>query len=226
MVVRCRFTLLWVCCSVYCSGCAVSRVLYRAWVKHVYSSTHIHGAFPPLSDGSVNYRLWTGGDSISDLGRLIDLYMKAVRNCRDSSWAQRYLPAVEAIGEQLLALRRAAAKGPDPGVCCRGLLQGAPEHDFSGDTTHFYFNNNVWTLRGMVQLGTYLSGGVSPDKGAPPVNASLGAALLQEAKLFAPQLAAAVAASTVNHPPPTTMATATVTSTATTAAAQAKTGGR
>ena len=182
-----------------------------------------------LSDGTVNYRLWTGGDSISDLGRLIDLYMKAVRNCRDPSWAQRYLPAVEAIGEQLLALRRAAAKGPDPGVCCRGLLQGAPEHDFSGDKTHFYFNNNVWTLRGMVQLGTYLSGGVSPVKGAPPVNASLGAALLQEAKLFAPQLAAAVAASTVNHPPATTTATstatATATATATTAAAQAKTEG-
>ena len=38
-----------------------------------------------------------------------------------------------------------------------GLLVGAPEHDWQGVKTKFFFNNNVWALRGMQVLGRYLA---------------------------------------------------------------------
>jgi hypothetical protein len=46
------------------------------------------------------------------------------------------------MGAHLLGLRRAAAATPAPAYAT-GLLQGAPEHDFGGDTKHYYYNNNV-----------------------------------------------------------------------------------
>lgn len=60
-----------------------------------------------------------------------------------------------------------------------GLIVGAPEHDFSGDTTHYYYNNNVWSLAGMERLGVFLS-----STRIPGANTTLAAALLADAGRF------------------------------------------
>ena len=42
------------------------------------------------ADGTINYWGWGAGnrDSLADYGRLAELYLKAVRTCRDMAWAK------------------------------------------------------------------------------------------------------------------------------------------
>lgn len=50
-------------------------------------------------------------DSISDLGRIIDMFLNAVKLCHaPAAWQQRHLPTVESIGQMLLRLRSQAPK--------------------------------------------------------------------------------------------------------------------
>ena len=149
-------------------------------------------------DGTINYWGWGAGnrDSLADYGRLAELYLKAVRTCRDMEWAKAHLPAILRVAGKLLAMRAIAdAPSKAPCTCCAGMVIGAPEHDYGADTTHYYFNVNVWTLRGLVMLGNFLA--APAVGGAPALNATLGSALLGAAKTFAPQLAASVACSVV-----------------------------
>lgn len=141
-------------------------------------------------DGTINYYTWGGfGDSISDYGRLVDLYLKAVRLCHDVNWNKRYLSTAVKFGELLLNLRKAAINPPTPAPPgCEGLLQGPPEHDWHSTTNLYFYNNNVWTLRGMEILGAYLSTGPNPP------NTTLGKALLADAKLYRADIDASVAA--------------------------------
>jgi hypothetical protein len=97
------------------------------------------------------------------------------------------------MGKYILALRQqaAAAVKKTPCTCCAGLIQGAPEHDFGSDTSHYYFNNNAWTLRGEVTLGTYLVAHSNTSL------VELGKRLLDDAKLFAVALNESISCSTV-----------------------------
>ena len=69
--------------------------------------------------GRVTYGIfpWTyEGDSVGDLGRLVELYLRAVRLCRPAAaWQARNLAPVSRIAEHLLRLRaRAPALGRHP----------------------------------------------------------------------------------------------------------------
>jgi hypothetical protein len=75
------------------------------------------------------------------------------------------------------------------------LIIGPPEHDFSGDKTHFYYNNNLWTLYAMEELGTFLS---SPSTIGQ--NVTLGKALLEDAVPYRKAIARSIAACTVQQP--------------------------
>ena len=123
------------------------------------------------NNGAINYYTWgNDGDSVGDLGRLAQLYTKTVSYCAaPSSWQSAHQPIVEALGVHMHSLWAAAAarKVSRPG--CEGLLVGPPEHDWAGDTTDYFYNNNVWHMRGMDVLGTFLK---------THGNATLGAQLL------------------------------------------------
>jgi hypothetical protein len=69
-----------------------------------YLENYING------DGTINYYDWGTGDrdSLSDYGLIVDLYIKAVRTCRDMTWAKLHLPAIVRVGEYLLAMRAKA----------------------------------------------------------------------------------------------------------------------
>jgi hypothetical protein len=246
---------------------------------------------PPWGHGVDNT---TGGDSIADYGRLIDLFLRSVKLCNPPvEWQTKHLKTVSRIGELLLRLRSKAptalpangtappspplpctfglevedtyiagnskagsaatllgaktkcAKATDCGgitqqygkyqcrqghvtkpasetqpanswlitdpASCRhdpagnaapgtaGLIIGPPEHDFSGDRTHYYYNNNVWSLLGIEELGKFLtssssSGGSSGGSSDPTIgkNVSLGAALLADAVKFRVALASSI----------------------------------
>ena len=242
------------------------------------------------ADGHVVYFsgdwVWEG-DSIADLGRIIDLFLNAITLCDPpAAWQRRHLPTVSSIGARLLHLRSLAPRlpnstaptkpcvfGPEQpmtylagyvgeqacsanaldaakdkcaaaadcggitqqygmyqcrqshvpaaatkqqpsnswpivnaaacghggpatsaGPATAGLIIGAPEHDFSGDRTHFYYNNNVWSLFGMEVLGQFLTAAGGPEIGK---NASLGKALLADAVEFRVDLARSINAVTV-----------------------------
>ena len=71
------------------------------------------------------------------------------------------------------------------------MIIGAPEHDFSGDRTHYYYNNNVWSLFGMEVFGKFLTATGGADIGK---NASLGKALLADAVEYRVDLARSIEA--------------------------------
>jgi hypothetical protein len=232
---------------------------------------------PSKADGGhateylIDYYTWAPtrngnvGDSLSDFGRLIELYLKAVRYCTDGAsaeWSSRYLPKAVMMGNLLLKLRKAATNptpaqkwscytftaqeqkdinakkvgnkceqaceqeeqnvcekgghafthgnnadhygcgtcwccqkatpsapspGPTPAPGTKGLLKGPPEHDFGRDRSHYYYNNQVWSLRGLESLGQYLT------EGPTPVNATLGQQLLKEATGMRTDLEASIA---------------------------------
>jgi hypothetical protein len=60
--------------------------------------------------GNVIYGVppWTyQGDSIADLGRLVDIYLRAIRLCRPTpQWEQRLLPAVLRVGTLILTMQK------------------------------------------------------------------------------------------------------------------------
>jgi len=183
-----------------------------------------------LPSGEVNYWGWggaapmAGADSISDYGRMVDLFIKATMLCPGGggvggggggdggvgggdggAWAAAQLPFVEAMGRKMLRERADAVAGkytPPPPAGCAGLVNGAPEHDWGSVKDKYFFNNNAWQLRGIEVLGDYLTGkgGGGPGGGGKPppgANATLGKALLADALGYRKSLEACVAACTV-----------------------------
>jgi hypothetical protein len=131
------------------------------------------------SDGTVNYWTWGGlGDSVGDIGRLASLYIKARQLCDDDAWARQYMPVAEAFGRQMLSLRaNATAFRSNSSKEVSGLIIGQPEHDWHSTRDKYFYNNNVWILRGMEELGSLLS----TEQG---LNATLGKMLTDDAKQY------------------------------------------
>lgn len=95
--------------------------------------------------GEVDYYTWGGaGDSVGVYGRLVDMYLKIGRlcDCESDGWSVQHLPAVESIGSYMLALQAKQRGVPAPAYATN-LLQGAPEHDWSGTKDLYFYNNNV-----------------------------------------------------------------------------------
>jgi hypothetical protein len=127
-------------------------------------------------DGTVNYWTWGGlGDSVGDIGRLVSLYIKARQLCGDDAWARQYMPTAEAFGRRMLNLRAiATSQSSNRSKEILGLIVGQPEHDWHNTRDKFFYNNNVWILRGMEELGSLLST-------VQGLNATLGKMLLDDA---------------------------------------------
>lgn len=106
-------------------------------------------------DGTIDFYSWGArGDSVGDIGRLIEIYAqimrvgKVVNPSGASQFDSRYWHVAEAFGNHLLRILTAQAKvSPPPGAA--GLLQGPPEHDWWSTQDKYFYNNNVWTLRGL-----------------------------------------------------------------------------
>jgi len=106
----------------------------------------------------LNYTWGSAGDSLSDFGRLITILIRAVTLCRpDLSTKQRFVNVSIALSHNLLSRIATVERTKHSNACsCDGLLTGAPEHDWSNVRDRCFFNNNVWTFRGLESLDTYL----------------------------------------------------------------------
>ena len=104
-----------------------------------------------------NYTWGSAGDSLSDYGRLISILIRALELCRpDSSTRQRFINTSLALSRNLV--NRIASNVNESKSCtCDGLLTGAPEHDWSSVRNKCFWNNNVWTFRGLQDLSHYIS---------------------------------------------------------------------
>ena len=61
--------------------------------------------------------------------------------------------------------------------------------DFSSDKTHFYYNNNVWSLYAMEEFGKFLTSTTGPAVGK---NVTLGKALVADAARYRVDLARSI----------------------------------
>ena len=140
-------------------------------------------------DGDYN------SDSLSDYGRLIDLYARVARVSGDLDWANEYFVWVQKMCEYNRLLVAHAKDHPfsDDPLVQGGLIYGPPEHDL-GTETEVYFNINAWTWRGIRELGSLVNtSGVGGNR-------SYGEELLQAADEFAGPLNRAIYGSAIHDP--------------------------
>jgi hypothetical protein len=104
-----------------------------------------------VSTGSIIYDVF-GCDSDADYGRLIALYVQAVRYSNDFAWASLLLPTIHAMTSLILDKRAAATAAFAPDNPLHGIVAGSPEHDICGAPGYF-FSVNVWHVRGLLELG-------------------------------------------------------------------------
>ena len=103
------------------------------------------------SFGGIIYNHF-GCDSDADYGRLIDLYVQAVRYSGNTTWAAEHLPAVHALATNVLVRRAEAATMFPAGHPFHGMVYGSAEHDIC-TAPSIYFSINVWFARGLQSLG-------------------------------------------------------------------------
>jgi len=173
-----------------------------------YFSTFVH------HNGSLDMGHWKdiwadGGDgeyncsfpdSLADHGRMAGLFAQAVRVSRNTTWMQQHLPAVLRMGQFMLQMRQQAQQAiPRPSIY-HGIVFGPGEHDtcdtprvlapMQGSRGDFFFSVNLWTWRGLLELGNLLRD--FPSAGAP---VALSQQLLAEAALFQADISRALEAS-------------------------------
>lgn len=150
------------------------------WGECGIATSHMGFYFDNYMDAEsadIDFYTWGDrGDSVGDLGRIASAYVKAAHFCAPE-WADSYMDYANAMAAKMIKLRD-AAKQAKPSACCTGLVVGPPEHDWFGTTDKFFYNNNVWLIRGMEELGMYLR-----DAGGR-ANTTLSAALLADAPGF------------------------------------------
>ena len=102
------------------------------------------------SFGGLIYNVF-GCDSDADYGRLIGLYVQAVRYSGNLTWAAETLPAVHALADNVLVRRAEAVAMFPAGHPFHGMVYGSAEHDIC-TAPSFYFSPNVWFARGLLSL--------------------------------------------------------------------------
>lgn len=141
------------------------------------------------------FQTWgSAGDSVGDTGRLLSLYVRlldlgrvsAHRNAR-ASFQATYQPKAVALANHALALIKQQQSVPPP-AGCKGLLQGAPEHDWSGTTNLYFYSNNVWIARGLQEFAGVVQ----------TTNASYSALLMHAGDTLLDAVTASVQATAVN----------------------------
>jgi hypothetical protein len=128
-------------------------------------------------DGTFDYY----GPAISEYGQMLTLAARYVQVTGDTSWLRENLPAIQQIADSLVAQMDASRRRYPPDSPYYGLLWGSAEADTREDK-RFYFASDVWTWRGLEEIGKVLS-----DVGQQNKDASLeqrGKNLLGEAETF------------------------------------------
>eukprot|EP00039_Didymoeca_costata_P008920 m.118671 g.118671 ORF g.118671 m.118671 type:complete len:968 (-) comp14284_c0_seq3:101-3004(-) len=146
-----------------------------------------------LPSATINYYTWgSEGDSVADQGRLVHILLRTFSMCENDDFEKFAQPYLQAFGRQFLRERATATARTNPVPGTKNLLLGAPEHDWSGVKGDAFYNNNVWTLRGMQEAGAYLSKG-------PYANVTLANNLLEDATKFTQDIAASINVSVVRN---------------------------
>ena len=146
-------------------GHAAEALQYLGWMlrENVVNAT-----------GAIDYKNF-GCDSDADYGRIIDVFVTAVRYSGDTAWAGAWLPVIHAMASRILALRTVAAAAFPAGSPLHGIVPGSPEHDICGDPGYF-FSVNVWHVRGLLSLSE-----LHAEYPALSINATIEHALLPTA---------------------------------------------
>jgi hypothetical protein len=145
------------------------------------------------SDGEISTGDWEDScpngfaDGLSDFGQMQDIFVRvaraqlAINTANGSAWVAAHVDQAWRLMNYSYHLRLAAVARGDANVT-KGLIWGPPEHDTCHDPG-FYYHNNAWFWRGMVEAGKFLR----DVCGALPLCAPLapqGAVLLAEAARF------------------------------------------
>jgi hypothetical protein len=126
------------------------------------------------SYGGIIYNVF-GCDSDADYGRLIDMYVQAVRYSENMTWAAEMLPIAQALAQNVLVRRENATADYPKGHPFHGIVYSSPEHDICSAPSYF-FSPNVWFARGLLSLAQ-----LHEEYPALTHNATLEARLLPEA---------------------------------------------
>ena len=131
------------------------------------------------------------------MGRIIDLYVRAVQYSRNATWAEAHGASVARLADFLVRLRRHAEADRE---MTSGLIWGPAEHDRCHDPD-FYFDINVWGWRGLIQLGRLHLQQLNGSLPIPGLrtNATYGSELLLLAAAWKRDIAAAASTSSVNN---------------------------
>ncbi len=127
------------------------------------------------ADGTVDYY----GPAVSEYGQLLALVAEYVRLSGDSSWLTARLALLRPMWQRLIALRATSLAQYAVGDVHRGLIPGLPEADYhsvEGQWEQFYYSGDVWTSRGLREIG-----GVLQTLAQPGLQAE-GEALVREAE--------------------------------------------
>jgi hypothetical protein len=103
-----------------------------------------------VSRGEIIYSVF-GCDSDADYGRLLALYVQAVRVSGNLTWAKAHLVTAQAMASLVLAKRMAAVSAVPKSDPRHGIVPGSPEHDICGGPG-FFFSINVWYVRAFLDL--------------------------------------------------------------------------
>ena len=167
------------------------------WGKHAEAQRylgHFLTRFVNASDGLIitgpyinqtTGRLVLGfghGDSDADYGRIIQLFGHTVIFSGNLSWAAEFVPVVAKMADVITAWYTNATSSFPVGHPLRGIHRGPPEADFNGDHSYF-FNINVWSVRGLLELYQVASAFPSLFSNATWVNGLLTSAIAWRADI-------------------------------------------
>jgi hypothetical protein len=141
-------------------------------------------------------------DGLADFGEMQDIFVRvaraqlAVNTANGTAWIDAHMDQAWRLANYSYHLRLAAVARGDANVT-KGLIFGPPEHD----TCHepgYYYHNNAWFYRGLVEMGKFLR----DVCGSLPVCAALapqGPVFLTEAALFRADIEASLALSVTTN---------------------------
>lgn len=126
-------------------------------------------------------------DGFSDLGEMMDIIARTAiaqlgyNPTNGTAWLAAHIDQAVRLTNYSYGLRLAAkANASTQGTPAEGLVWGPPEHD----TCHqpgYYYHNNAWFIRGLLEMGKLLRD-VCPS--LCPAHASMATPLLLEALIF------------------------------------------
>lgn len=107
-------------------------------------------------DGTFDYY----GPAVAEYGQILTLAVECARLTGDAEWFVRRLTALRPIWQRLLALRAQSKAHFPPEDPHHGLIPGLPEADYHAKPEQwqtFYYSGDVWTCRGLREVGRLLS---------------------------------------------------------------------